>query len=90
MAAVLVFSLKGSTSSDSSEIFQAQDAATTSAWKPAERTGRRMAPTATCGTPTRRTGLTLRTTAGRKEVTWPLSPLVPPGTSSGREGTEEA
>ena len=60
------------------KIFQALGAAVTSASKPAEKTGRRMATTATSGEPTRRTGPKLRTSARGRAAIWPLTPRTPP------------
>merc|ERR1719500_2412330 len=62
----------------------AQGVVATSASRPAEMTGRRMATTATSGEPTRRTGPKLRTSARGRAVIWPLSPRTPPKTLSSR------
>ena len=66
------------------KIFQAQGVVATSASRPAEMTGRRMATTATSGEPTRKTGPKLKTSARGRAAIWPLSPRTPPETLSSR------
>ena len=66
------------TSSEKHKTFQDPTAAGTSASNPAKKAGRRTATTATSGATTRRAGLMLRTSARRREDTWPLLPPMPP------------
>ena len=66
------------TSSDNHKNFQDRTAAGISASNPAKKAGRSTATTATSGATTQRAGLMLRTSARRREDTWPLLPPVPP------------
>ena len=63
--------------------FPTQDAAETSASKPAKKAGRRTGTAATSSAPKRRFGLPLGATAEKRVATWPLSTRMPPMTLSG-------
>ena len=53
--------------------------------QPVDKVGSSMETTATCGAPTRRTGLMLRSSAWMRAAIWPLSPQMPSTVMSGRE-----